>query len=548
MATTYYVDPAATGAGTGLNWTDAWVSIQSAMAAPVTVDDTVLCRGTQVLTTAMIPGVSGTVGNYIKYVGVNAAGVNDGTTFKLNGNSAAANCINQSTGRDYLYFENIEVYGATGVGWSWGTGISGYNIFKKCISRNCGSHGFSAGTAYLYGALFDRCKGYSNTGAGFSGVVRNGTPSNIFIGCSAYLNGASGFVNSFSCEYICCMSYTNTARGFYITGIGTVLKNCIAYGNTGANGHGIDLAAAVHFFVYKCKSCGNAQYGINGIANTMYSGGGNLCVNNSAGQINALIDIILAVEVDTITGGDGMISSATGNFMEATPVIAKYIAFALDAINNCYHVTGLNPLPDIPAKANVLPPETTDGEIGTSDKIYSAAEEQTRNTGAAVGIIKLAETIKQRNVDYVGTLANTPMPAPDAPFDLNAIATGTTSILITWTRPELSQGEKLERSTSPTTGFVEIADITADETADFVDTNRTENTPYYYQVKAYNDTGNSAYSEIESCTTFAVAAIPASTRITDLSQAIRNAILEITGFESENVIIGEITDFLPVLL
>lgn len=62
--------------------------------------------------------------------------------------------------------------------------------------------------------------------------------------------------------------------------------------------------------------------------------------------------------------------------------------------------------PDWASLSNVLAADTNDGNAGTSDKLYSAAEELARNkfnTGTTVADLKLGKSVKLQNVDNEGT-------------------------------------------------------------------------------------------------------------------------------------------------
>jgi hypothetical protein len=87
-----------------------------------------------------------------------------------------------------------------------------------------------------------------------------------------------------------------------------------------------------------------------------------------------------------------------------------------------------------------------------------------------------------------------PPTAPAAPSNLTATSSVTRQVVLNWA--DLSNNEtsfKIERSTSATTGFVQIANIAANTTS-YVDTTVTSRTTYFYRVRASNSVGNSAYS------------------------------------------------------
>ncbi len=90
---------------------------------------------------------------------------------------------------------------------------------------------------------------------------------------------------------------------------------------------------------------------------------------------------------------------------------------------------------------------------------------------------------------------------PGAPSNLSATSTSTTQINLTWTDNSTNEtGFKIERSPDGNTGWAEIGTVTANTTT-FQNTGLTANTPYYYRVRAYNTSGNSAYSNTSNATT-----------------------------------------------
>ena len=95
--------------------------------------------------------------------------------------------------------------------------------------------------------------------------------------------------------------------------------------------------------------------------------------------------------------------------------------------------------------------------------------------------------------------------APKAPSGLTALQSGTTTsqnIKLAWT--DNSDNEKnfvLERSTNQTNWTV-LSSTLVPNTTSYTDTkNLSKRTKYYYRVKATNDAGSSAYSNVASATT-----------------------------------------------
>lgn len=92
--------------------------------------------------------------------------------------------------------------------------------------------------------------------------------------------------------------------------------------------------------------------------------------------------------------------------------------------------------------------------------------------------------------------------SPSAPTGLRATAAGVATIDLIWNDVSDNEtGFRIERSTSPTTGFSEI-EITAPGATFFSDTNRATSTTYYYRVRSTNGAANSSYSPVVSDNTF----------------------------------------------
>jgi hypothetical protein len=203
---TYYLDPAAGGGDTGVDWANAWSTIQRAKdgtnGTPPAAGDTVFCRGTETLGVA--PDIDGNEGNttngYIKFVGTNGAGTVDGTRYELDGNGAAASCLVMLG--EMIWFENFEMHSAT-------------------------SHGVDQTSSDADTCTFYNCSVHNNIGAGFYNDS-NATDC-CYLRNLIYTNGTSGIRE----PHVCCMVgnviYNNGEEG--IEGVhtdnSTAVKNAI---------------------------------------------------------------------------------------------------------------------------------------------------------------------------------------------------------------------------------------------------------------------------------------------------------------------------------
>jgi len=90
---------------------------------------------------------------------------------------------------------------------------------------------------------------------------------------------------------------------------------------------------------------------------------------------------------------------------------------------------------------------------------------------------------------------------PSAPTNLSATGVSTSQIDLTWTDNATNeQGFKIERSSTSGSGYSQIGTNPADDTT-YSDTGLSKNTTYWYRVCAYNQGGDSAYSNEDSGTT-----------------------------------------------
>jgi len=105
--------------------------------------------------------------------------------------------------------------------------------------------------------------------------------------------------------------------------------------------------------------------------------------------------------------------------------------------------------------------------------------------------------------------ATTLTTAPAAPSGLTAAATSSSTISISWTDVANETGYYVERKTGPSGTYAVIRTLSANA-AGIGDSGLAANTIYYYRVRAYNASGNSAYSNEASATTPSIVSIPAA--------------------------------------
>jgi galactose oxidase len=108
--------------------------------------------------------------------------------------------------------------------------------------------------------------------------------------------------------------------------------------------------------------------------------------------------------------------------------------------------------------------------------------------------------LNSSGVPSVARIVQIRLTAPAAPANLTATAGSSAGqIKLSWTDKSNNEtGFKIERSTDAT-NFTQIATAASCSTS-YVDTGRTSSNTYYYQVRAYNSIGNSAYSNTASAT------------------------------------------------
>jgi ligand-binding sensor domain-containing protein len=128
------------------------------------------------------------------------------------------------------------------------------------------------------------------------------------------------------------------------------------------------------------------------------------------------------------------------------------------------------------------------------------------NAGLTAKIIE-SLAIKSDGFAFAGTNAggvyrsNNSTAPPEAPSGLSATAVSNTKINLAWTdNSTIEDGFKIERKAGATGTYAEIFATAANATS-YSDTGLSASTQYFYRVRAYNLSGNSAYSNEANATT-----------------------------------------------
>ncbi|GAB3712347.1 hypothetical protein GCM10027592_50730 [Spirosoma flavus] len=96
--------------------------------------------------------------------------------------------------------------------------------------------------------------------------------------------------------------------------------------------------------------------------------------------------------------------------------------------------------------------------------------------------------------------ATTPVGPPAAPQNLVATAVSTTQINLTWTLVPNATNILIERSPNGSDGWAQLAQLGGNTTG-YEDKNLSQNTRYYYRVRATNTSGNGQFSNVANAIT-----------------------------------------------
>jgi hypothetical protein len=331
-----YLDPDAAGSGNGYYWEDAFTSTSAAIAA-VNPGQIIYARGTESLSARIsFTGKDGAVGKYIRLIGCNASGVDDGTHFELAFQNilAASSYLFTNDGAYWLY-KNFKITNT-------GTETAGAQLAgsTQCIVINCDLTGLtlvhSGGIGIYYKSQFGNL---------------------AFRGCALFCkltNNTAQVMATYSNPgiYYCLLK----GRLVFSTGNFLIYNSVLDGGNYDAIWSNNN---AYNPSVFGCRITNNSGYAKNA-TNFLDTFVACFIDNNSSGGINSPNAVYVDTTETLFTGVQGYVDSANSNYnlainasLRNTPVTIG--APCANGVNKYHFSAGFNPVlnPEIKTKPYV---------------------------------------------------------------------------------------------------------------------------------------------------------------------------------------------------
>jgi hypothetical protein len=230
---TVYVDPAAAGANNGVDWTNAYTTLQAGVDAALS-KTLLLMRGAETIAAT----VDFDINDSVDYVGCNSSGVIDGTDYDLNGNGAATYCININA-MPYLTIRFLSVHNASTDNIRF-TGAASNVLIENCRVYSAGAYGMQGSTT-MTNLIVRNCTFYSNTNYA-TYQLGNGVRIEYSL---YYLNGGGHSHTSRSTGVFTGSVFSSNARCDISLTTGTIseISNCVFDGAGTSSDTGISITS-----------------------------------------------------------------------------------------------------------------------------------------------------------------------------------------------------------------------------------------------------------------------------------------------------------------
>lgn len=267
------------------------------------------------------------------------------------------------------------------------------------------------------------------------------------------------------------------------TQIATVGANVRSFSNTGLTAN-----TTYYYRVRSYNTPGNSAYTNEAVQTTFATGPvNNMFANRTSLSGTSITATGTNTGANKEAGEPNHFGNIGGKSVWWTWTASSSGSVQIDTIGSSFDTTlGVYTGSNVAALSQVASDDDSGGGVGTS-----------RVTFNAVG-----GTTYQIAVDgYNGASGNitlhiiaTAAAVPTAPSNLNGTVASTSQINLTWTDNSGTEtGFKIERKTGVGGTWSQIATVGANVTS-YSNTGLMANTTYYYRVRAYNATGDSAYS------------------------------------------------------